>query len=251
MTDPFDVTGLRVLVTGGTSGIGLAIARMFLGRAARVHIGGLGAADCGAALAGLPGATATAADLASREGCEALAGAALADLGGIDVLVCSAGIEGPVGPLSEVTPERLRRLMAVNLEAPLWLSGRLAPEMAAAGGGCIVLLSSIAGLRGNRAIGPYGMTKAAVAQLARNLAVEWGPAGIRANAISPGLIRTPFAASLMADAAFMARRMEATPLRRPGEPAEVAAAAVFLASAAGAFITGQNLVIDGGTLIRD
>jgi NAD(P)-dependent dehydrogenase (short-subunit alcohol dehydrogenase family) len=112
-------------------------------------------------------------------------------------------------------------------------------------------MSSIAGLRGNRAIGLYGLSKAALAQLARNLAVEWGPQGLRVNAVSPGLVRTPLSTQLMADEAFMKRRMQATPLRRVGEPQEIAAVVVMLASPAGGFITGQNLVVDGGTTISD
>ncbi len=251
----FDVSGQRVLVTGGSSGIGLAIAKAFGQAGARVHIGGLESRDCDAALALLAqeriSATATGSDLRTRDGCETLCTAALEALGGIDALICSAGIEGPVGPIGQSDTDALRALMGINLEAPLWIAGRLAPVMAQQGGGTMSFLSSIAGLRGNRAIGAYGMSKAAIAQLARNIAVEWGPSNLRANAISPGLIRTPFAAGLMADAAFMARRIEATPLRRVGEPEDVAGVALFLASPAGAFITGQNIVVDGGTLIRD
>jgi NAD(P)-dependent dehydrogenase (short-subunit alcohol dehydrogenase family) len=123
--------------------------------------------------------------------------------------------------------------------------------MAARGGGSVVLMSSIAGLRGNGSIGLYGLSKAALAQLARNLAVEWGPQGVRVNAVSPGLIRTPLAAGLLGDDAFMARRLQATPLRRVGEPEEIAGVVAMLVSRAGGFITGQNLVVDGGTTISD
>ena len=141
--------------------------------------------------------------------------------------------------------------MAINLRSAMTLAARLAPQMAARGGGSIVLMASIAGLRGNKSIGLYGLSKAALAQLARNLAVEWGPQGVRVNAISPGLIETPLADGLMRNAAFMQRRLAMTPLRRVGQPHEVAGVAVMLASAAGGFITGQNLVVDGGTLISD
>jgi NAD(P)-dependent dehydrogenase (short-subunit alcohol dehydrogenase family) len=147
--------------------------------------------------------------------------------------------------------EDWQQVMDVNLRAAVRLSARLIPGMAARGGGSVVLMSSIAGLRGNRAIGLYGLSKAALAQLARNLAVEWGPQGVRVNAVSPGLVRTPLATQLMADEAFMKRRIQATPLRRVGEPQEIAAVVLMLASPAGGFITGQNLVVDGGTTISD
>jgi len=105
--------------------------------------------------------------------------------------------------------------------------------------GQVVLVTSLSALRGNQAIGLYAMSKAALAQLAPNIAVEWGPRNVRANAIAPGLIRTPLAAGLMADAAFVQRRLQATPLRRVGEPGEVASVAVLLASRGGAFITDR------------
>jgi NAD(P)-dependent dehydrogenase (short-subunit alcohol dehydrogenase family) len=115
----------------------------------------------------------------------------------------------------------------------------------------VILMSSISGLRGNKAIGSYALAKAAMAQLARNLAVQWGPDNVRANAISPGLIQTPFSRGLMEDAGLLAKRLQNTPLRRVGMPMEVAGAALLLASAAGGFVTGQNIVVDGGTVITD
>lgn len=248
----FDVAGLRVLVTGGTSGIGLAISQAFLAGGARVLASGLTDAECAGAraLCG-PGLEVRTADLSHRAACDALAREAIRVLDGVDVLVCCAGMEGPVGPIGACETEAFRKLMAVNMESPMWLSARLAPDMAEGGGGSIVLIASIAAMRGNRGIGAYGMSKAAVCQLARNLAVQWGGGNVRANAILPGLVETPFAAGLMADAAFMEERLRATPLGRVGQPDEIAGAAVFLASRAGGFITGQTIVADGGTLIRD
>lgn len=125
------------------------------------------------------------------------------------------------------------------------------PRIADSGGGAAILVASLSGLRGNGRINAYALAKAGVAQLARNLAVEWGPKNVRVNAISPGFIATELSRPLLDDAKFMARRLAMTPLRRPGSPDEVAGVVAFLASSAGGFITGQNLVIDGGTLITD
>lgn len=172
-------------------------------------------------------------------------------LGGIDVLVCNAGIAGRAGPFADIDQADYDHVFQLNLHSQVELCNRTLPIIAGRGGGAVVLLSSIAGLRGNGRINAYALAKAGVAQLARNLAVEWGPRGVRVNAISPGFIATDLSAPLLADAAFMARRMAMTPLRRPGTPGEVAGAAVFLASPAGAFVTGHNLVVDGGTVITD
>jgi NAD(P)-dependent dehydrogenase (short-subunit alcohol dehydrogenase family) len=173
------------------------------------------------------------------------------EAGAVDVLVCNAGVQGHHGPMSAANDAQWQQVMDINLRAAVRLTSRLIPGMAQRGNGSVILMSSIAGLRGNRSIGLYGLSKAALAQLARNLAVEWGPQGVRVNAISPGLIRTPLAERLLADEDFMAHRLKATPLRRVGEPYEIAGVVVMLASRAGGFVTGQNLVVDGGTTISD
>lgn len=251
----FDLSGQVALVTGASSGLGLSIAQTFAACGARVIVAGIDSAACERVAAELRNdghvATAMACDLAQRASVDALADAALACHGRVDTLVCNAGIQGPAGPLAEATEHEWDAVMTVNLRSMAWLSTRLIPPMAARGGGSVTLMSSIAGLRGNKAIGLYSLSKAAVAALARNLAVEWGPQGVRVNAISPGLIRTPLAEGMLADAALMHRRLSLTPLRRVGEPHEVAGAAVMLASRSGGFITGHNLVIDGGTTIGD
>jgi NAD(P)-dependent dehydrogenase (short-subunit alcohol dehydrogenase family) len=123
--------------------------------------------------------------------------------------------------------------------------------MAAGGGGSFVVMSSLSGLRGNRLLGLYGITKAANAQLARNLAVQWGPQNIRVNAISPGVIETDFARPITADPALAPARLAKTPLGRFGQPYHVAGTVLWLASKAGSFTSGQNIVVDGGTLISD
>jgi NAD(P)-dependent dehydrogenase (short-subunit alcohol dehydrogenase family) len=255
MKNLFDLSGKRAVVTGGTSGIGLAIVEAFAEAGARVLAVSENETACretetALSIRGLA-VSAYVCDVSKRKQVEELHAHAIEALGGLDILVANAGIEGPIGETGTYSEEAFDRLLAVNLKSVVWLSGMTARSMAESGGGSIILMSSLSGLRGNKMIGAYAMTKAALAQLARNLAVEWGSKNIRANAISPGLIRTPFSHKLMEDSAFMERRLKMTPLRRVGEPHEIAATAVFLASTGGAFITGQNIVVDGGTIVTD
>ena len=250
MNPAFDLTGKAALVTGSTRGIGLAIAQGMIAAGARVVISSEDAVDTAriAAELGQPGITCDVAD----DACLArLVEGAVAALGGLDILVCNAGITGRPGPLADMDMGDYARVMAINLRSQVVLCNRALPHIAAQGGGAVILISSLSGLRGNGAINAYALAKAGVAQLARNLAVEWGPRAVRVNTISPGFIATQLSRPLLDNAAFMARRMAATPLRRPGTPEEVAGCAVFLASNAGGFVTGHNLVVDGGSLITD
>ena len=175
----------------------------------------------------------------------------LAERERIDVLVCNAGVAPHLGPIAAASDQDWEQTMTVNLRSMLWLSSLVIPAMAQRRDGAVILTASLSSLRGNKSIGLYGLSKAGVAQLARNLAVEWGPSNVRVNAISPGVIATEFARPLTEDAPALARRLAQTPLRRIGQPHEIAGVAVMLASPAGAFITGQNLIVDGGTLISD
>lgn len=246
----FDLTGKRAIVTGSTRGIGRAIAEALIAQGARVAISSEDAEDTArvAAELGQPGFACDIADDAALAG---LVDFAMAELGGIDLLVCNAGITGKAGPFAQIDMDDYARVMAINLTSQVVLSNLALPHIAANGGGAVVLISSLSGLRGNGRINAYALAKAGVAQLARNLAVEWGPKNVRVNAISPGFIATELSGPLLADEAFMARRMAMTPLRRPGTPQEVAGVVAFLASSAGAFVTGHNLVVDGGTVITD
>ncbi len=251
----FDLKGKVALVTGATGGLGAAICAALCAQGADLLVSDHDASACqrlaDALVVDGGRAFALPADLADIAGIATLAAHALAVRGRLDIVVCNAGVQGPAGPLAQIDDGDWQQVMDINLRSVVELSRHLLPAMAMQGGGSVILMSSIAGLRGNKAIGLYGLSKAALAQLARNLAVEWGPQGIRVNAISPGLIRTPLAAQLLDNADFMQRRLSLTPLRRVGEPEEVAGAVVLLASAAGAFITGHNLVVDGGTTISD
>ncbi len=251
----FDLHGQVALVTGAAQGLGLGIAQALAAQGAAVVLADRDEARCEAASAALREAghdtLALRCDVGQPADVARLAEAALAWRGRLDTLVCNAGIQGPATALAEASDEDWQRVFEVNLRSAARLTSALLPAIAGQGGGSVVLMSSIAGLRGNRSIGLYGLSKAALAQLARNLAVEWGPRGVRVNAVSPGLIRTPLSTGLLGDETFMQRRLALTPLRRVGEPHEVAGVVAMLASRAGGFITGQNLVVDGGTLISD
>lgn len=250
MSGLFDLTGKGAIVTGSTRGIGRAIAEALIAVGARVIISSEDGADT-ARLAGALGMPGIACDVTDHAAMERLVSEGEAALGGLDILVCNAGITGRPGPFAEVDLDDYARVMAINLTAQVVLCNHALPRIAARGGGAAILVSSLSGLRGNGRINAYALSKAGVAQLARNLAVEWGPHRVRVNAVSPGFIATELSQPLLENAEFMARRMAMTPLRRPGTPADVAGAAVFLASPAGAFVTGHNLVVDGGTLITD
>lgn len=255
MSALFDLSGQVALVTGASGGLGLAIATAYARQGARVVLCDIDGARCTGAAQALAAeglcVSAMPVDVGSQSACEAAVDHVLAQFGRIDSLVSNAGIEGPVGPMGKATAAEWGRVLDVNLLAAVWLTGRAIPAMAQAGGGSVTFVASIAGLRGTKSLGPYGVSKAALVQLARSLAVEWGPHAVRVNAICPGLVKTPFSEHLIANAAFMEKRLAATPLRRAGVPEEIAGVAVMLASRAGGFVTGQALVVDGGTLISD
>ena len=251
----FELSGRVALITGATRGIGLAIASEMAAAGARVIISGNEPQACTQAAAdlrargldviGLP------CDVGERAQLEQLVAGSLAQRERIDILVCNAGIAPHAGPIAGASDCDWDRTMTVNLRSMLWLTGLVIPAMAQRRDGVVILSASLSSLRGNKAIGLYGLSKAGVAQLARNLAVEWGPQNVRVNAISPGVIATEFARPLTDNAALLERRLSLTPLRRLGEPHEIAGVAVMLAARAGGFITGQNLVVDGGTLVSD
>ena len=242
-------------MTGSTRGIGRAIAEAMIAQGASVVISSESEEDTARVSSELamPG---IACDVSDDRAVQALAHDAYAALDGLDILVCNAGITGRAGPFAEIDMEDYANVMAINLRSQVVLCNHALPLIAQGAehsgvSGSAIIISSLSGLRGNGRISAYALAKAGLAQLARNLAVEWGPRAVRVNAISPGFIATELSGPLMQDQTFMERRMAMTPLRRAGTPQEVAGAAVFLASPAGAFVTGHNLVVDGGTLITD
>ena len=249
MTSLFDLTGKVALVTGSTRGLGLAIAKTLAAHGAQVVVSSENAADTAETAASL-GVTGISCDVSDDAAIASLVAQTTQRFGGIDILVSNAGIHG--GPSTDpLDMTAFDRVIAVNMRSMVVLTKHALPVMAGRPGASVTLVASLAGLRGNGRIEGYAIAKAGVTQLARNLAVQWGPKGVRTNAIAPGLISTGFADSLLGDAAFMARRMQMTPLRRPGLADEIAGAAVFLAAPAGGFVNGHVLVVDGGTLITD
>ena len=169
--------------------------------------------------------------------------------GHIDILVCNAAINPHYGKLEDLTDQVFERMMTNNVLSNLWLSKLVVPDMKAKREGSIIFISSIGGLKSSTVIAMYGVTKAADIALCRSLAAEWGPEGVRVNCIAPGLVETAFARALYEDPERRAKREAETPLRRLGQPEDIAGAALLLASKAGAFITGQTIVVDGGVMI--
>ena len=251
MSSLFDLTGKVAIVTGSTKGIGLAIATRMAEHGATVVISSRKPDACEAVAAGIREKGGKVfvipCHVGRKEELQGLVDGTVAQCGGIDILVGNAGVNPYLGPAAGMTDEAFDRVMGVNVRSNWWLANMAIPHMVQRGGGVVIIISSIGGLRGSAQLGTYAISKAADMQLVRNIAVEWGPKNIRANAIAPGLVRTDFARALWEDPALYRKRTKDTPLQRIGEPDEIAGAAVFLASAAGSFTTGQTIVIDGGT----
>ena len=254
MTSLFSLDGKVAVITGSSRGIGQAIAERMAEAGARVVISSRKADACAAVAERInsarPGAAiAQAANISSKEDLRRLVDAATASFGGVDIMVCNAATNPFFGSLIDIGDDQFRKVLENNIISNNWLVQLVAPGMAARGDGAIVIVSSIGGLRGNWGTGAYNVSKAADFQLARNLAVELGPKGIRVNCIAPGLIKTDFAQALWDNPDILKATLRNTPLGRIGEPDDIAGAAIFLASPAGQFTTGQTLVVDGGVTI--
>lgn len=256
-SDLFDLTGKVALITGSSKGIGKAIAEEMARAGAQVVISSRKAEICeavaaaiNAELAGEPGgAVAIAAHIGHKEELERLVSETRDKLGRIDILVCNAAVNPYYGSMADIPDSALDKILDVNIKSNHWLANLVLPEMIERKDGAIIVVSSVGGLKGSTHLGAYAISKAADAQLVRNLAAEYGPHNIRVNTISPGLIRTDFARALWENPDILKARTAGDPLRRIGEPEEVAGIAVYLASRAGSFTTGQNFVIDGGSTV--
>jgi dehydrogenase/reductase SDR family protein 4 len=249
----FELTGQVAVITGSTKGIGRAIAEEMARAGAKVVISSRKADACEEVAAAIARegheAIAVPCHIGRHGDCEALIAKTREKWGKIDTLVCNAAINPYYGPMTGVTDEVFTKVMETNVRSNLWLANLVRPEMAARRDGSIIIVSSIGGLKGTEILGIYAISKAADMQLARNLAVEWGPDNIRVNCIAPGLVRTDFARALWEDPVLLKGSEDRTALRRIGEPEDISGAAVFLASRAGRWITGQTIVIDGGRTI--
>jgi len=251
----FNLKGQAAIITGSSRGIGKAIAERMAEHGAKVVISSRKAPACQEVVDALNArygantAISVPANISSKAELENLVTVAKREFGKVDILVCNAASNPYYGPQANIADDQFRKILDNNIVANHWLISYVAPEMIARRAGSIIIVSSIGGLKGSPVIGAYGISKAADMQLARNLAVEYGPHNIRVNCIAPGLVKTDFARALWEDEANLAKRVSTTPLRRIGEPDEIAGAAVFLASQAGSFMTGQSLVIDGGVTI--
>ena len=250
---PFDLSGKVALVTGSTRGIGKSIAEELARAGARVAVSSRKAEACEQVRAEFEKqgyeVLAQPCNVSRKDEVQALVQATAKRWGGIDIAVANAATNPYYGPLAEIPDEAFDKIFQNNVKSVLWLAALTLPGMAERGGGSFISVGSIGGIVANTVIGAYGMSKAADHMLVKNLAAEWGPKNVRVNAIAPGLIKTDFAKALWEDEKRRQAREAATPLRRLGEPKDIGAIAVFLASAAAAFITGQTIVADGGVTI--
>jgi len=253
----FDLTGKVALITGSSKGIGRAIAEEMARHGAKVVISSRKADNCAAVAAaidaecatGSGGAVSIPANISSRDEIERLVAETRRELGRIDIVVCNAAVNPAYGPMSELPDTAFEKILHVNILSNHWLIQQVLPEMIERRDGAVIVVSSIGGLRASTTLGAYCISKAADLQLVRNLALENGRHNIRVNAISPGLVRTDFARALWENPEYLASHTERDALQRIAEPRELAGIAVYLASAAGSFTTGQNFVIDGGATI--
>lgn len=239
--------GQRVAVTGGGSGIGEATARRVVAEGAWVAVLDVDGAAAQRVARELDG-VAVEVDVADTDAMqEAIAGAAR-DLGGLTALVNNAGI-GNLKALHEYAEAEWERLIAVNLKGAFNGIRAVVPHLRASGGGSIVNVASVSGVRPTRGEAPYAAAKAGVIALTRSAALEYGPEGIRVNCVSPGFIRTHLTEFAFSNPEWIETLERRTPLRRAGAAEDVAKVVVFLCSDLAGYVTGQNLLVDGGSIL--
>lgn len=249
----FDLSGKVAIVTGSTRGIGKSMAEELARAGCKVAVSSRKAESCEAVGAEFEQrgfeVLARPCNVSRKEELETLVDATVSKWGRVDIAIANAAANPYYGPLTEIPDEAFDKVFLNNVKSVLWLAALTLPGMAERGGGSFIAVGSIGGIIANTVIGAYGISKAADHHLVRNLAAEWGPKNVRVNAIAPGLIKTDFAKALWEDEQRSKARIAVTPLRRLGVPADIGGIAVFLASEAAAFITGQVIVADGGVTI--
>jgi NAD(P)-dependent dehydrogenase (short-subunit alcohol dehydrogenase family) len=253
MSHLFDLSGKIAIVTGSSRGIGRAIAEGLAHHGAKVVISSRKQDACDEVAKAINDshgderAIAIAASISDKDALQALVEETKQRLGRIDILVCNAASNPYYGPMAGISDDQFRKILDNNVIANHWLVQMVAPEMLERGEGSIIIVSSVGGLTSSTVIGAYNISKAADLQLVRNLAAEFGPKGVRVNAIAPGLVRTDFARALWENPEILKRVTSVAALKRIGEPGELAGAAIFLASEAASFVTGQTIIVDGGS----
>ncbi|MBT6275004.1 MAG: glucose 1-dehydrogenase [Chromatiales bacterium] len=255
MNDLFDLSGKVALITGSTKGIGRAIAERMSEMGAKVVVSSRKADACDEVAEGIRtnGGTAVAipCNINYKEQLQQLVDKTVEAFGQIDILVCNAAVNPFFGPSQDIPDSAFEKILGSNIMSNHWLCQMTIPKMAERREGVVIIISSIGGVKGSAKLGAYCVSKAADMQMARNLAVEWGPSNIRINAIAPGLIKTEFARALWESPEIYERSTRVAPLKRIGDPDEIAGMAIYLSSRAGSFTTGQTICIDGGVTIGE
>src|SRR3954466_15040480 len=229
----FDMSGKTAVITGSTRGIGRAIAERMAEHGAKVVISSRKQDVCDQVTKeinekfGKGTAVAIAANISSKENLQNLVNESNRAFGKIDVLVCNAASNPYYGPLGGISDDQFRKILDNNIVANNWLISMWVPQMIERKDGSVIIVSSIGGLKGTAVLGAYAISKAADMQLARNLAMEWGPQNIRINCIAPGLVKTDFARALWENPEILRRYESQTPLRRIGEPDDIGGIAVL------------------------
>ncbi len=251
----FELKGKVAIVTGSSRGIGRSIAEQLAKAGARVVVSSRKPEACEVVAQGIRAAGGEAmvvgCNVSDKAQLHKLVDDTVAAWGRLDVLVCNAAVNPYYGPMAKMPEDAYDKILLCNVKANFLLCNHAAPHLAKAGGGTILIVSSIGGFHGSAGLGVYDLSKAADFSLARSLAVEWGPRGVRANCIAPGLIKTDFSKALWSNPTMLAAVEQGAPLRRIGEPDDIGGVAVFLASRAGAYVTGQTIVVDGGLTIGE
>lgn len=251
----FDLTGKVSVITGSSRGIGRAIAEAMARAGAKVVVSSRKPDACQSVVDAIAAAGGEAivvpCNVSEKQQLQNLVDQSVASFGRLDILVCNAAVNPYFGPMAKMPDDAYDKIMNSNVKSNFWLCNMAAPHIVASGGGSIIIVSSIGGTHGSPTIAVYDMSKAADSSLARSLAVEWGRGGVRANCIAPGLIKTDFSRAFWQNEQLLKRVEAGIPALRIGLPEDMAGVAVFLASRAAAYLTGQTITVDGGLSIKE